>query len=150
MRRAISVGTILFATGCGGSGWLDGAGFDVADAVFETRSMENGDRSVTTVVVSDAAGLCDRVASGEALAGHRELRVRRWNSGATEVELRSYDDDCTILESERAHQSWIDLRTEGFDRVSLDLVFRTPARSVSGEISADWCTLPEPARIGCR
>ncbi len=136
--------------GCqGGAGWLDGVGFEVGDAVFERAMVFDGTRHLTKILVSDASDLCGRLSDGGTLAGHSELAIRRWESGTVQVELRSYASDCAVVEKELASQGWVDDNSSDPYQADFDVVFRTKARSVSGRLSADFCPLPDDARIGC-
>ena len=137
-------------TGCSdGPGFLDGVGFEVNDAVFERKMLFDGAKQVTMILASDAGDLCDRVSTGRSLAGHAELAIKSWESGTVQVELRRYSDDCEVETTELASQGWVDNQSTDPYRADFDVVFRTQARSVSGRLAADFCALPDSARIGC-
>jgi len=142
--------SLLFLGGCNaGAGWLDGAGFEVGDAIFERKMLFEGSPPVTMILVSDAGDLCDRVSSGRSLAGFTELAIKSFESGTVNVALRTFADDCTVETTELASQGWVDDQSSDPYEADFDVVFRTEARSVSGRLTADFCTLPEDARIGC-
>jgi hypothetical protein len=147
-RLAASI--VLLTAGChGGPGWLDGAGFEVGDAIFERKAVFADAEPVTMILVSDADDLCERISSGDSLAGYAELSIKSWESGSVQIELRNYDDDCEIVARERGSQGWVDAAGGDPYREDFDVVFRTEARSVSGRLAADFCPLPDSARIGC-
>ena len=136
--------------GCGsGPGYLEGLGFEVNDAVFERAMLFDGTKQITKILVSNAPDLCDRLASGDTLAGHSELAIKRWESGSVNVALFHYDAECAVMETELASQGWVEDQSDDPWRADFDVVFQTEARSVSGRLVADFCPLPEDARIGC-
>ena len=128
---------------------MDGVGFEVGDAVFERKMLFEGTKQVTMILASDAGDLCDRLSSGRSLAGHSELAIKSWESGSVNVELRSYADDCEVETTELASQGWVDDQSDDPWEADFDVVFRTESRNVSGRLAADFCPLPESARIGC-
>ena len=141
---------MVFFTGCGGgAGFLEGVGFEVKDAVFERDTAFRGSRQVTKILVSDAENLCDRLAHGGTLAGFNELSIKTWESGSVQVALRTYGDDCAVTEMELASQGWVADDSDDPYQSDFEVVFQTEARSVSGHVAADYCPLPDDARIGC-
>jgi hypothetical protein len=142
--------SLVLLTGCQtGVGWLEGAGFEVGDAIFERQMLFEGTKEVTRILVSDAGDLCDRIRSGRSLAGFSELAIQRWESGSVNIELRNYGDDCEIQETELASQGWVEDSSDDPYDAEFDVVFQTKSRSVSGRLAPAFCVLPEGARIGC-
>ena len=141
----LSLTWFVVVSGCNAGSFLDGVGFEVRDAVFERAMVFDGSTQVTKILVSDAVEVCGR----ETLAGHSELSIMRWESGTVQVALRTYDSNCEVIETELASQGWVDDQSNDPYHADFDVVFRTETRSVSGRLNADFCALPENARIGC-
>ena len=107
--KKIALLSTALIIGCqSGAGYLDGAGFEVHDAIFERAMLFEGTTQITKILVSDAVDLCDRIASGQTLAGHSELAIKRFESGSVQVALRTYDGDCQVMETELASQGWVE------------------------------------------
>ena len=141
---------MVFLPACsGGVGFLECLDFEVKDAVFERDTAFRGSRQVTKILVSDAENLCDRLAQGGTLAGFNELSIKSWETGSVQVALRTYGDDCAVTEMELASQGWVADDSNDPWQSDFEVVFQTEARSVSGHLAADFCPLPDDARIGC-
>jgi hypothetical protein len=101
-------------------------------------SAFGGTRSVASVLISDAEDLCTR----ENLAGHSAVQIRKWEGGTVEADIATFDGECATIVLESAHQGWLEIDSSDPYRASLDLVFRTKGRNVSGSIQADYCPIP--------
>lgn len=124
---------------CGDIGSIEGAGFELHDAIYSLQKDAATGISFVDVVVSGADDLCARASARSTMAGQKALRVRVYEGGSSRFEFVEFDSGCQTISRDRSDYGWAEVEGSGFEDRQVTLAIRTASRNVTGQFTARHC-----------
>ncbi len=142
-RGALGFTTIVVGciTACSpDAGDLTGLDMQALDAIYVTTEDPNRpSEKNTSILIASVDDLCERLRSGDTLAGHEAIWIRSRYTGSAFAEYQAYDGECQVMDEDSSSDAWAKLEQRGTAEIGVDFTFRGNSKIVSGRVSARYC-----------